>query len=66
MPDRQLKPGDVVELRSGSPLMTVSSVSSDTKLVHCVWFDPTERTRQSASFGYETLRLSKSPTIIKD
>ena len=39
MPDEgDFKPGDVVQLRSGGPAMTVSQkVAADT--VRCLWFD---------------------------
>ena len=36
------KSGDVVQLKSGGPVMTVYSEGRDDVLI-CVWFDGTER-----------------------
>jgi len=33
------KPGDVVQLKSGGPLMTVTEVGGDPRRVWAVWFD---------------------------
>jgi uncharacterized protein YodC (DUF2158 family) len=35
------KVGDVVQLKSGGPMMTVEEVEERT--VFCIWFDKTER-----------------------
>lgn len=37
----QLKPGDVVKLKSGGPLMTVESIgTADEAAILCVWSEP--------------------------
>lgn len=38
MPDT-FKEGDVIELKSGSPKMTISSTSTDGTSVICTWYD---------------------------
>jgi uncharacterized protein YodC (DUF2158 family) len=35
----EFAPGDVVELKSGSPLLTVVSATAET--VSCIWFEET-------------------------
>lgn len=35
--EAQFKQGDIVELKSGSDLMTVQSINGDS--IECVWFD---------------------------
>jgi uncharacterized protein YodC (DUF2158 family) len=53
------KIGDTVQLKSGSPRMTVTLVglAADGKeIVECAWFDGTQR--QSGSFPTEALRDS--------
>jgi uncharacterized protein YodC (DUF2158 family) len=53
------KIGDTVQLKSGSPRMTVTVVglAADGKeVVECAWFDGTQR--QSSSFPTEALRDS--------
>jgi uncharacterized protein YodC (DUF2158 family) len=44
----RLSRGDVVELRSGGPPMTVSRVRRSKKLVDCFWFDFEGRLRKRA------------------
>jgi uncharacterized protein YodC (DUF2158 family) len=39
-----LKPGDVVELKSGGPDMTIETVGHDGR-VACVWFDGNQEKR---------------------
>lgn len=51
--------GDVVELKSGSPLMTVTLIGDvnddfDKNSIYCVWFTGTSR--ESAHFDYRTLK----------
>lgn len=36
----QFKPGDVVKLKSGGPIMTIQSVNENS--AYCVWFDGTK------------------------
>ena len=38
----ELKVGDVVKLKSGGPVMTVSRVAEESRLYDCQWFDGTE------------------------
>lgn len=48
--------GDVVQLKSGGPVMTVTSVGDNygTPAVWCVWFDP--KGQQSGTFPPAALR----------
>lgn len=39
MADEQFKPGDVVQLKSGGPLMTIAHYASDFEQFWCEWFD---------------------------
>jgi uncharacterized protein YodC (DUF2158 family) len=48
------KNGDVVQLKSGGPLMTVSEVIGND--VHCRWFVGNEE--KSSSFSSEMLKLA--------
>jgi uncharacterized protein YodC (DUF2158 family) len=53
------KVGDTVQLKSGSPRMTVTAVgmTADGKeMVECVWFDGTQR--QNGTFPPDALRDS--------
>ncbi len=38
MPDVDLKVGDVVELKSGGPDMTVEEVNNTKRQAKCLWF----------------------------
>jgi uncharacterized protein YodC (DUF2158 family) len=51
----ELKPGDVVQLKSGGPLMTVQTVGvyTDGPGAECVWFEKSKRER--AVFSLPTL-----------
>jgi uncharacterized protein YodC (DUF2158 family) len=53
MSETSLKPGDVVQLRSGGPAMTL--VSTDASIGVCLWFDAQER-RDSQPFPMHVLR----------
>ncbi len=51
------KVGDTVQLKSGSPRMTVIGIgraADGEELVACAWFDGTQR--QNGSFPSDTLR----------
>jgi uncharacterized protein YodC (DUF2158 family) len=53
------KIGDTVQLKSGSPRMTVTVIRTTTdgkEVVECAWFDGTQR--QSSSFPPDALRDS--------
>jgi uncharacterized protein YodC (DUF2158 family) len=50
-------PGDVVELKSGSPKMTIAFV--DDNHAFCNWYDPnTHEWRESVKFLQVVLKLS--------
>jgi len=51
-----LKIGDVVQLNSGGPKMTVAGLQSDT--VRCVWFSPDGKP-ENGVFPLDALRPSK-------
>lgn len=51
--DQDLKPGDVVQLKSGSPLMTVASVRDDD--VVCSWFEKSKNKKDV----FKTIQLIK-------
>jgi uncharacterized protein YodC (DUF2158 family) len=47
-----LRVGDTVRLRSGSPVMTIGSITGDA--AHCIWFSR-EETVCSETFGLDVL-----------
>jgi uncharacterized protein YodC (DUF2158 family) len=55
------KAGDVVELKSGGPAMTVSHERSSAELF-CEWFDVNGK-YQSQDFQPESLKLYEPPTL---
>ena len=52
-----LKIGDIVQLNSGGPKMTVAGLQSDGA-VRCVWFSPDGK-QESGVFPPDALRPSK-------
>ncbi len=55
----ELKPGDIVVLKSGGPNMTVEAApyraaNGDTT-VRCIWFD--NNAKQAATFSPESLKV---------
>lgn len=59
MSNEEVKVGDVVELKSGGPRMTVNSIGKD-KSGHCKWF-VTGDTVQADHFAMEALKRSSEP-----
>ena len=59
MADEQWKEGDVVMLKSGGPLMTVTSIASGGA-VHCTWFDGTKK--MNGSFPAGTIERYQEPS----
>jgi uncharacterized protein YodC (DUF2158 family) len=56
---KDIKVGDIVELRSGGPPMVVEDVGIlDTSPVTCVWFDGNKR--ESGNFVRQNLVASKA------
>lgn len=57
------KPGDVVELKSGGPKMTVRSYEpQDSAEVTCEWFDKSNDFC-TKSFHQDTLRIYSAPSV---
>jgi uncharacterized protein YodC (DUF2158 family) len=56
MADEQIKPGDIVSLRSGGPRMTIASV--DGLSAYCEWFTDDQQP-QSRSFALTSLKLEE-------
>lgn len=52
--NQEFSPGDVVQLKSGGPLMTVINIA-DGGAVWCMWFPSSEKTER-ASFQAATLK----------
>jgi len=63
MSKQRFKSGDVVELRSGGPRMTVRSYDPpDSEEVTCEWFDKTHNLC-SKSFNQDTLQNYIAPDM---
>lgn len=58
MADQTFQPGDVVQLKSGGPLMTIISVSETGRSVDCGWFADNV-TIKTADFAAVVLKLVK-------
>jgi uncharacterized protein YodC (DUF2158 family) len=56
----QFKPGDVVELKSGGPKMTVEEVDEEAGGVFCTWFDEGNQPQQR-NFIAATLKKAEKP-----
>ena len=50
-----LKAGDVVQLKSGGPKMTIDWIDSDTATTTCTWFEGAKRNQ--AQFSSSSLVL---------
>ena len=61
MTDQKFKVGDVVQLKSGGPTMTVTDVAG-TDAVSCVWFDSNNK-ETSGKYPEAALNIYKGPTI---
>jgi len=57
----EFKPGDVVQLKSGGPPMTVQAISGDNAT--CVWFEKTKEHR--SVFATVLLRAFTRPRAIR-
>ncbi len=61
----EFEPGDVVQLKSGGPKMTVARVFTSTKgerLAHCEWF--VDGKKQFDNFSLSSLEHPKGPVAI--
>lgn len=53
----QFKPGDIVQLKSGGPKMTVKeSASTDKNIIYCQWFAGSKL--ESGAFRSESLQAA--------
>jgi len=55
--NQEFKTGDLVELKSGGPVMTVNDISEKTGEVYCVWFAGEYNKVHSTYFLPDTLKL---------
>jgi uncharacterized protein YodC (DUF2158 family) len=64
MSDQPFKPGDVVRLKSGGPVMTVESIGGmgDPERINCVWFEKTKQMRDG--FAAAALKIYEQPKAI--
>lgn len=53
------KPGDTVKLKSGGPVMTVSTAKDTNGFYYCQWFKGA--TQQHGNFREETLETYRPP-----
>jgi len=60
----EIKPGSVVQLKSGGPLMTVASVNEEAgvRLAYCEWFvqDKAPWKQEGSTFSVTSLKLIES------
>ena len=57
----ELKVGDIVQLKSGGPKMTIQGINKES--VECSWF--VNKEHKSDFFNYDTLALySQKPAIV--
>jgi uncharacterized protein YodC (DUF2158 family) len=59
--EHDFKPGDLVRLKSGGPLMTVESVieTSDPRRLVCIWFiSPAMQSRRPGMKRYDFLHMT--------
>lgn len=61
MTEDTIQIGDVVQLKSGGPTMTVSYESDDRDSVGCTWFTTDNMERHYADFNPATLKRWESP-----
>lgn len=57
----EFKPGDVVQLKSGGPLMTVDYCNEDIDTICCSWFHG--KARNQEQFHPETLQKRERPKV---
>jgi uncharacterized protein YodC (DUF2158 family) len=56
----RFKPGDLVQIKSGGPVMTVKWVSSDGKTVNCQWFSGSKL--NEGGFSIDSLVVGQKET----
>jgi uncharacterized protein YodC (DUF2158 family) len=54
-------PGMTVKLKSGGPVMVITSLSSDKKIAECQWFDVTQTNILTASVQVLALTHADPP-----
>jgi uncharacterized protein YodC (DUF2158 family) len=59
MAEEQIKPGDIVSLRSGGPRMTIATIEGQSAF--CEWFTDDQQP-QSRSFALASLKLEGQRT----
>jgi uncharacterized protein YodC (DUF2158 family) len=62
--NQTFKPGDLVRLKSGGPLMTLHQASHDGSTVYCQWF--VSGKLQMGQFPPSSLKLDSEDDVVDD
>jgi uncharacterized protein YodC (DUF2158 family) len=57
MSPMEFRIGAVVQLKSGGPMMTITSIEADSQAACTTWFDGTRK--ETGTFPLETLRVQE-------
>jgi uncharacterized protein YodC (DUF2158 family) len=65
MSDTEFKPGNIVRLRSGGPVMTIDSAGSFLRTWKCRWFSKEEKLHEEY-FSESSLEYERKPVPYRE